>query len=372
MAVTERTLSFDHMWSASHLPAVKHSSSQTRLPKAMQQAGFEIKTVGETPLVFDRHGRPFAEAGVFCGPLASEAAHVVSASESYAPHRSEFAIDRSLVPSTERQRVAAYQSKMRLTATAEFEAAFMRQFAYLKKANFDHNLANTLHVYQHPEVKNLLEGLDFAGGAWVPPTFLSEVMSAVSEQSLMGLATIRPTSSDTLWIPTFLPNASSAYSSQMPITGGAGETPARPSPTLSGGLGFGLLEIPIKRFRTPPIPVSRDLLADAAFLLPYLRDRFVADLGTLISQWMLYGDGGILTNAQIPSSNLQGALGHALDNSSDDRWRQSVKAALPEQYRAKAVALMHGSLQAAYENETPGSSNRPIAVRHNDVAGDRF
>jgi HK97 family phage major capsid protein len=151
----------------------------------------------------------------------------------------------------------------------------------------------------------------------------------------------------------------------LQIIGGAGESPPRPS-GQGVGPGFGLLEIPIKRFRSI-CTVSRDLLADAGWSLPFLRDAFARDVGVLISQWMLFGDTALLTNAQIPSTNLQAAAAHTLDNTSDDRWRSGLKAALPEQYRDNAIVLLSGSLQSAYESEQAGPNGRPVLVRHDDV-----
>jgi HK97 family phage major capsid protein len=313
---------------------------RSRLPGGLASLGFEVKTLDygshARPVIHTPTGLPYAPLEVFDGPYPVSDA-----------------------------KTARYMTRMRWSQRRDYKAAFWSWPSALRKANYNADLA--FAMLPPDERKALSEGIDAGGGFLVPPDFLAEVMSAVAESSLMGLATIRPTTSDMLYVPRFLPNASSAYATQMTIVGGAGEMPARPS-GMGTSPGFGILEVPIKRFRSI-VTVTKDLLADADWALAFLRDAFARDLGVLISQWMLFGDGGILVNPSIVQANLQAGVAHSLDNSSDDRWRSGLKSALPEQYREKAVALMHGTLQSAYESETPGANGRAILVRHNDYGG---
>jgi HK97 family phage major capsid protein len=333
-------ISTDHMWTESS------RAESPGLATHLLNAGFQVKTISldgrQTRQVFSPQGRPFADAFVYEGAYSED------------------------------RKLASYQRKMRQVSTPQYARAFWSWPGYIRKAGYDPDLAFALLHHQQPnEAKALSEGIDAAGGFWVPPDFVSAVLSAVSEQSLMILCSVRPTSSDTLHVPRFLPPSTlpSVYSTQMPIVAGASETPARP-PNQGQTPGFGLLSVPVRRFRSI-VTVSRDALADAAWVTPFLQGAFARDLGPQISNAILNGDtnggGGILTNQFIPSTNLQSGAGHALDNSSDDRWRSGLKAALPEQYRDNAIALMHGSLQAAYESETPGANNRAVLVRHDDV-----
>src|SRR5215831_7525977 len=227
MAVLERTLSFDHMWAATHPPAVKH----TRLPQSLSGSGFAVKLARldkrEVPLLFDPRGRPFAEAGVFVGPLSDE------------------------------PRLASYQRKARQTAEPAYAAAFERQFAYLKRANFNAELAWALHVADHPEIKGLVEALDPSGGSWVPPTFAFDVFRAVSEQSLLGLCSQRPTSADRLVVPRFVPGSNPAYATQLGISV-VGETPNQ----TPSDVPLAQIDVSIGRLRTI-LRVSRDLFTDA-------------------------------------------------------------------------------------------------------------
>jgi HK97 family phage major capsid protein len=168
-------------------------------------------------------------------------------------------------------------------------------------------------------------------------------------------------------MPRFVPGSNAAYSTQLGISV-VGETPNQTAsmPTL------GQIDISLGRLRSI-VRVSRDLFTDAPYLLEALRDAFTADLGAQVNNLILNGAvssgfEGVLTNTAIASTNLQTGALHTFDATTDAQWR-TIKANLPEQFRATGRVFVHGTTQAGLENEQPGSNNRPIAVRHDDVSG---
>jgi HK97 family phage major capsid protein len=327
-------LSYDHMWTSDTPP------SRAGLPRHLAARGFEIKTIaygGKPQPVVVAAGRPFAEAMVYMG---------------------EYSIDT---------RLADYQSKARATASPSYERAFWSWPSFLRKAGWDERMAYSLMRSATPaEYKALTEAVDGAGGFWVPPTFLAEVFSAVAEQSLMPLCTLRPTTSDVLEIPRFLPStvAPSVYSTRLQPTV-TGETPNQ----TPADVGTGYLKVYVRPIRSK-IRASRDWLADAAYAMAYLKDAFARDLGAQITAQVLVGPdfGALLYDAGIPQTNLQPAAGDTLSATSEAQWR-AMKSSLPGQYRDTARVIMGGDLLGAWENLAPGPSGRAVGTRHNDVSG---
>ena len=347
VAVSEngRVLSYDHMWSSAEDQGRaiqrKLQSPVTALPPSMQKAGFEVKMVEhdgrERPMVVDARGRVFSEAAVYVGPLSTEA------------------------------KLGNYQWRMRQNATPARARAFRLQFEYLRKSNFDPDLAFALLRREWPsEAKALSESLDPQGGFLVPPDWVAEVWSSVAENSLMSLCTVRPTTSDLLYVPRFLPSTSqpSVYSSQLQPTV-TGETTTQ----AAADVHFGALQVPIRPIRSK-IRMSRDLMSDASYALSALQDAFAKDLGAQISQQIIRGPdfNGILNDPNVVEVSLQPGAGDTLSATSENQWR-ALKSSLPGQYRDDSVVVMGGDLQAAFENQAPGASGRPAITRHNDVTG---
>lgn len=336
MAVTERTLSYDHMWSPAHPPAVKGA----RPPRAMATRGFEVKhlTYGNqsVPVVHTPSGLPFAPLEVYDGPLPTHDA-----------------------------KLARYMQAARWAQRADYRSAFWGHFAYLRKAGFDHDLAFAMQHHAAPaETKALSEAVGPSGGYWVPADFLAEILSAISEQSLLSMATLRPTTSDTLYVPRFLPSLSapSVRSTRLEPTV-TGETSNQTPVTDTQ---FGLLPVAVRVLRSK-VRLSRDLLADAEWAMPFLKDAFARDLGAQITAQMLAGPdfGALLYEPAIPVTNLQPGAGDTLSTTSEAQWR-ALKSSLPGQYRNNAVVIMGTDLLAAWENQAPGPSGRPAVVRRDD------
>jgi HK97 family phage major capsid protein len=324
------------------LPPTPSRQQRSKLPEHLSRRGFEVKMASygnrQEPVVVDRNGRSFAPAMVYSGEYSNDA------------------------------QLASYQRKMRATASSTYEKAFWRWPAFLVKSGGNRDMAFAMLINAMPEAKALVEGIDSSGGFWVPPDFSSDILSAVAEQSLMGLCTIRPAATDSLVIPKFQPASSSALGTQLGVAV-VGETA---SGQTFADVHFSQIVIPVRRFRSI-VRVSRDLLSDSPVALGQeLADAFSRDLGSQINAQILTGPDfePLLYHPAINTFNLQGGAAHTLDTSSDDRWRQ-LRSALPEQYRPGAHVFMSGTLQSGFDSETAGASGRPVATRHDDVQ-DRY
>ena len=329
------------------MAVMERSAKVTALPGGLARHGFEVKTIHygsrQAQVIHTPSGVPFAPLEVYDGPYPTQDA-----------------------------KLARYMQAARWSQRNDYKAAFWRFPTFLRKAGWNADFAFAmLHHDQPAEAKALSEGVDSLGGYLVPPDFLSEIVSAVSEQSLLGMATLRPTTSDVLYAPRFLPSlvAPSVRSTRLEPTV-TGETPNQTPVTDTQ---FGLLPVLVRVFRSK-VRVSRDLLMDAEWAMAYLKDAFARDLGTQINQQVLVGHDptgalvnfeGILANPAIPTTNLQPGAGDTLSTTSEAQWR-ALKSSLPGQYRNNAVVIMGTDLLTAWENQAPGPSGRPTSVRRDD------
>jgi HK97 family phage major capsid protein len=310
--------------------------TELRLPGGLATNGFslETKTWGgrEQEVIVGPSGRVFSEASTFCGPYDDDDLRKVW-----------------------------YQRAARWSVRREYGEGFWRYLSLVGKTQ-DTNLA--FAMLPKPEQKALFESLDGSGGFWTPPTFAEQLLARLAEQSwALTLSSMMPCSSDRLVIPRFLPSSTngSLYSSQI-HPASVGESPSQ----ASADPGFGSLSIPIRKFRSF-IRISRDLLADAAYVEAALLGAFSNDVAAQIDAEVLGGPNfdALLTNLAIPQTSLgSGALGAT----SADSWR-TLRSSLPGQYRDAARVVMSGTLQSAFEQLAPSASARPIATRHNDVTG---
>ncbi|HXH82562.1 MAG TPA: phage major capsid protein [Candidatus Tectomicrobia bacterium] len=206
------------------------------------------------------------------------------------------------------------------------------------------------------ERKALAEGSDTAGGALVPADVLPEILSRISDTSVIRrYARVVNTSRDMVVWPRFQPasgSGGSIYSDGF-IGSWVGETPT----FADVGPSFGFFQIPVRKLRAATV-LSNDLLADAAAnVLAELTTRGARNLALVEDQGFITGAGtsfepqGIL-NGGAATVDVEGTTANTISNTTTNAGSApkllDLVYAVPPQYRRGSCAwLMHPQTEKA-------------------------
>ncbi|MEX0789678.1 MAG: phage major capsid protein, partial [Actinomycetota bacterium] len=208
------------------------------------------------------------------------------------------------------------------------------------------------------ERKALNEGNDQAGGYLVPADMQAGMISRTAAQSVMlPNVMVVPTSRDELVWNRLKENGTSAANGSIFSTGfvggWAGETPAFTEVDPA----FGRFAIPVKKARTAT-KLSNDLMADSVTpLMALLAQNGGENLGLVMDQGLLNGDGGSLqptglvpAGTGIETIDVDGTTTNTISNTAADLGSATklidLQYAVPSQYQDAARFTMHRLTEA--------------------------
>jgi HK97 family phage major capsid protein len=256
-------------------------------------------------------------------------------------------------------------AKERAVLTSNYANAWNKWFGYAIVQNGFGGTDLAMKRLSETEKNALFEGMETSGGVTVPPQLAAEVLSRMAGNSVVrSRAHVVPTISDTLQLPAFAPNSTSAstYSSDW-LAGWAVETPSSNSTDPS----FETFDIAVRKARTGVLRVSKDLSDDAPAALGWLVEVGSSDLALVTDAGFVAGNGlsnqprGLLESGST-EVDIEGSTANTISNTTTNAGSApkiaSLLENLPAQYRRNATMIGSTTGEAALMKLVDGDGSR--------------